>query len=186
MQNSKTYLGIAAAAFVVVSAILTASQNFVPDVVFKGSSLTGWHKLGEADWRAENGEITGTPKAESGGWLVLDKGYQDVAVLASFRCAAGCKTGVLLRAEKTADGMKGLYVSLTDGDINSYDVVLDAHGKEVSRAKLSAGPGPMIRIASGRSGAGDEHVPGFSKPAPTPAELAAAAAAAAARPPATG
>ena len=38
------------------------------------------------------------------GWLVLDKGIQDVGVFARFRCATGCKTGVLLRAEKTADG----------------------------------------------------------------------------------
>ncbi len=55
-----------------VSVILAGSQNFQPDVVFKGSSLAGWHPLGQAGWRAENGEIIGTPK-EGGGWLVLDK-----------------------------------------------------------------------------------------------------------------
>ena len=26
--------------------MLAASQNFIPDVTFKGSALTGWHKLG--------------------------------------------------------------------------------------------------------------------------------------------
>jgi hypothetical protein len=173
-----------AVACVVASAIWAANRNFVPDVTFQGSSLTGWHKLGEADWTAQNGEITGTPRQESGGWLVLDKGYQDIVMATSFRCASGCRAGVLLRAEKTADGWKGTYVSLTDGDPAAYDLVLDAQGRQVSRNKLSPGPGPMIRIASGRAGAGDEHVPGFSKPAPTPAEMAAAAAAAAAKPPA--
>src|SRR5262245_50143862 len=79
-----------------------SSKNFAPDIVFKGSSLTGWHVLGDADWRAQNGEIVGTPK--SGGWLVFDRTYQDVAFFASFRCAAGCKPGILLRAEKTTDG----------------------------------------------------------------------------------
>src|ERR1700682_4313978 len=101
--SKKSLVAIARTVCVLGSAIFAASQNFLPDVAFKGSSLTGWHKLGQADWRAENGEIIGTPK-ENGGWLVLDKGYQDIAFYASFRCAGGCKTGVLLRAEKTADG----------------------------------------------------------------------------------
>src|ERR1700739_216780 len=98
-----------AAVCVLVSAILAASQNFLPDVVFKGSTLNGWHPLGQADWRAENGEIFGTPKQESGGWLVLDHGYQDIQLTASFQCAGACKAGVLLRAEKTAEGMKGVF-----------------------------------------------------------------------------
>src|SRR3989440_10932439 len=105
MSKPNGYMIAAAALGIAGSAIFAASQNFVPDYVFKGSALTGWHKLGQADWRAENGEIVGVPK-ENGGWLVLDKAYQDVAIAASFRCAPGCKTGVLLRAEKTPDGMK--------------------------------------------------------------------------------
>ena len=42
---------------ILASMIFAASSNFVPDYVFKGSALTGWHKLGAAEWRAENGEI---------------------------------------------------------------------------------------------------------------------------------
>src|SRR5258708_5774369 len=108
MSSKRLYVSLSVAICAVAicaigSAVFAASQNFLPDAVFKGSSLTGWHKLGQADWRAENGEIIGTPK-ESGGWLVLDKGYQDIAFYASFRCAGACQTGVLLRAEKTADG----------------------------------------------------------------------------------
>ena len=145
-----------------------ANPNFVPDFVFKGSALSGWHKLGGADWRAENGEIIGVGK-EGGGWLVMDKSLQDVGIYASFRCSASgaCKAGVLLRAEKSAEGTKGIFVSLADGDVGAYDIVLDVEGKEVSRTKLGAGPGPMIRIASGRFSGGEDLVPGFSKPAPT-------------------
>ena len=69
-----------------------ASRNFVPDLVFTGSTLTGWKPLGDADWRAQNGEIIGVPKG--GGWLVADRAYQDVAFSASFRCAEGCRAGV--------------------------------------------------------------------------------------------
>src|SRR5262245_65802688 len=90
-----------------------AGPSFHPDVTFQGSSLTGWHVLGDAEWNAQNGEITGTPKRPSGGWLVLDRSYQDVGFYASFRCATTCRTGVLLRMETTPDGgMKGIYVSL--------------------------------------------------------------------------
>ena len=33
--------------------------NFKPDGVFKGSALTGWHDVGDADWTAQNGEVVG-------------------------------------------------------------------------------------------------------------------------------
>ena len=175
MSKSNRYVSSRGRACSSGAAIFAASQNFVPDVVFKGIALTGWHKLGASEWRAENGEIIGSP-ARNGGWLVLDKGYQDIAFYASFRCTGACKAGVLLRAEKTADGMKGIFVSLAEGDVAAYDVTLDAQGKELTRTKLGAGPGPMIRMAAARSTSGEEQVPGFSKPAPTRAELAAAAA----------
>jgi len=41
-------------------------SRFVPDVTFKGSSLSGWRVLGQAEWRATNGEIVGTPKPGAG------------------------------------------------------------------------------------------------------------------------
>ena len=99
MSKKRLYISGLAAACALASAILAATRNFVPDVTFQGSALTGWHKLGAADWRAENGQIFGTPTQETGGWLVLDHGYQDVELSASFRCGnASCKAGVLLRA----------------------------------------------------------------------------------------
>jgi hypothetical protein len=120
--------------------------SFVPDWTFSGSALTGWHVIGQAKWTATNGELVGTPTAPDGGWLVLDTSFQDIQVGADVRCAAGCKTGVLLRAEKTPTGMKGIYVSLVDGDVGGYAVTLDAAGKELTREKLRAGGG-MIRFA---------------------------------------
>src|SRR5581483_7692823 len=81
-----------------------------------------------------------------GGWLVLDEAYQDVGFAASFRCAQGCKTGVLFRAEKTSQGMKGVLVSYENGEQHFYRVVLDGQGQEVGREALRRGGGQM-RIA---------------------------------------
>jgi hypothetical protein len=164
---------LTATAVILGSAIFGASPNFVPDYVFKGSSLTGWQKAGASEWRADNGEIVATAN-EAGGWLMFEKPYQDVQIYMSFRCGGACKPGVLLRSDKTPEGTKGVLVSLATGDVAAYDVVLDKDGKEVSRTKLSPGPGPMTRMSGNRPGAAGEAVPGFSKPAQTPAEIAAA------------
>ena len=158
---------------VIVSCVLAWSVHavgptFRPDVIFKGSTLTGWTPLGDVEWKAVNGEITGTPKQPGGGWLVLDKSFQDVAVFSNVTCTGGCKAGVLLRAEKTADGMKGIYVSLTAGDLLSYAVTLDAQGKELARTALQP---------AGRGGGGGG---GGGRAGPPPAAGAAAGAGAAA------
>jgi hypothetical protein len=139
-------MSVCAVVLAMVSALvpLACSQEgpiFPADYKFEGSSLNGWKTLGAAQWQAQNGEIVGTPKQASGGWLVLDKSYANIGVYANMSCTGGCKTGVLLRAQKTANGMKGIYVSLTDGDQASYAVTLDGQGNELSREKLAATPG---------------------------------------------
>ena len=127
---------------------LTATRGtFVPDWTFKGSTLDGWHGLGQADWKAADGVLIGTPKSPDGGWLVLDKSLQDVQFGFEVRCTGGCRTGVLLRAEKTpSGGLKGIFTSLVDEDIAGYAVTLDASGRELTRERLRPGGG-MMRFA---------------------------------------
>jgi hypothetical protein len=132
---------------------LAIGPTFIPDATFKGSALTGWHTLGHAEWKAVDGEITGTPKSPFGGWLLMDRGLQDLGVYASFRCTSGCKTGIIVRAQKTSDGMKGLLVSLTEGEQGLFRITLDAQGQETHREKLRPAAS-MIR---------------FGQPASTPA-----------------
>ena len=114
MPHKRLY-GIAAisAGIMAISTVLLAPMfgddgpTFIPDNTFKGSTLTGWHVLGQADWHAQNGEVTGTVKpGGNGGWLVLDRSYQDVGFFSYFRCTGGCATGILFRAQKTAEGLK--------------------------------------------------------------------------------
>jgi hypothetical protein len=133
------------AAFLTVSVAGTRA-TFVPDWTFKGSTLDGWRVLGAANWRAVDGELVGTPKSPEGGWLVLDKSFQDVEFGADFKCVGACRTGVLLRAEKTPTGMKGIFVSLDEGDIAGYAVTLDPDGKILTRERLRPGGG-LMRVA---------------------------------------
>jgi hypothetical protein len=120
--------------------------SFHPDATLTGSSLIGWHTVGQADWKAENGELIGRPTQAAGGWLMLDKSYQDVGLYTEFRCIGGCETGVLLRIEKTDSGFKGVYVALSDPELPSYAVTLDAQGKITDRTVLPRGGG-LVRIA---------------------------------------
>jgi hypothetical protein len=186
--------GIATASLSLLFAItvFTAGPTFRPDTIFKGNALTGWAPLGSATWRATNGEIVGTPTTPEGGWLVLDKSFQDVAVFTNVTCAAGCKAGVLLRAEKAADGtMKGIYVSLTQGEPGSFAVTLDAQGKETGRTALAAGGrgggGGAAPAAGGRgAGGGREGAGGPGGGAPPAAAPGGAGAGAAGAPAAGG
>jgi Domain of Unknown Function (DUF1080)/FG-GAP-like repeat len=127
-------------------ALFADGPSFHPDATFKGSDLKGWHTLGQAAWRAENGELTGTPKDASGGWLVLDRSYQDIGLSLDFRCTGACQSGVLFRIQKTANGMKGVYVPLNDSDMTISSVTVDSEGRIVERSELRRGGGQM-RIA---------------------------------------
>src|SRR5215469_2482563 len=133
--------------------------SFKPDATVKGSGLAGWRTLGHAEWKIQNGEITGAP-GQDGGWLLLDRSFQDVAVNTLVRCGEGCKSGVLLRAENTPEGMKGIFISLAPGDVAPYRITLDRDGNELTRERLRFGGGqvriapPVDPNAAGRGGRG--------------------------------
>ena len=132
-----------------VASVFATGPTFRADYRFKGTRLTGFTPLGQADWKVENGELVGTPKDAAGGWLLVDgKAFQDAQIYADVKCAGGCKSGFILRAEKTPEGgMKGILMSLTDGDLVPYLVRIDAKGREISRDPLPAPP-------PGRGGSG--------------------------------
>jgi hypothetical protein len=143
--RSYRWLSVMAAATAIMVLEIRASgpPDFLPDGVFKGSTLAGWHAVGQADWKAVNGEIVGTPKPGGpGGWLVMDKSFQDLQFFANFKCTGDCATGLLFRAQKTPEGgLKGVFVSLKEDDLVSYNVVLDGQGREISRERLAAPAG---------------------------------------------
>jgi hypothetical protein len=124
-----------------------ANKNFVPDWTFKGSSLGTWRTLGDADWRAENGEIVGTPRTAAGGWLILDQPLQDVEFASTYRCTGGCRAGLMVRSQSATDGIRGVYVALPDGQnpAATFALNLDSQGREVKREPLKTAGG-MVRL----------------------------------------
>ena len=145
-----------ALAGVLLATLGVGAQNppdFQADGRFTGSSLNGWRTVGPATWKAENGELVGRATDSAGGWLLMDKPLQDVQFFANLKCAGPCKAGVLLRGEKQADGgLRGIYVSFSDGDIVQYRVTLDAQGKETGRSRI--GPAPAAGSAAATTAAG--------------------------------
>ena len=126
---------------VMVLALDATPPDFKPDATFSGSSLAGWRTVGQAEWKAANGQIVGRPTAEAGGWLLMNTPLQDLQFYARVRCEAKCKPGVLLRAEATDDGgLKGIYASFTDGDFVSYRVSVNAQGQETARERIGEPP----------------------------------------------
>ncbi len=135
---------VAAAGILSLAPLFGVAPSFRPDATVKGSDLSAWRTLGLAVWKAQNGEITGTASpGGKAGWLVLNHSYQDVALNTMFRCPEGCKAGILLRAEKTPQGMKGIFISLGAGEVAAYRITIDAEGQELTRDRLRFGGGQM-------------------------------------------
>ena len=135
-----------------------ANKNFVPDWTFQGSTLEASRMLGNSVWRAESGEIVGTPKTPEGGWLILDKPLQDVQFASTFRCTGGCRAGVMLRVQSTPEGIQGVYVALPadENPAAAFALKLDPQGRELQRQPLNRGFGTVRFIAppseNGRGG----------------------------------
>lgn len=130
----------------VVGVAVSAHRNFRPDGTFEGSTLTGWTAVGGAEWTAATGVITARA-GTTGGWLLLNESWQDVQFGASFRCTGDCRVGVIVRAEKTARGWKGVYAELPTGPMAAaaFAIELDEGGRETTRRPL--GPaGGTVRI----------------------------------------
>jgi 3-keto-disaccharide hydrolase/VCBS repeat protein/FG-GAP repeat protein len=124
----------------------TRPATFVPDWTFKGSALTGTEQIGQATWRADNGEIIATPTTAEGGWLLISAGYQDVQLAGSYRCAAACNVGVMVRSEKTAAGIKGILKTLAGGPPEAAAVTVDSQGRIGGREPITRPGGAMLRI----------------------------------------
>ena len=147
-RNALVLIGATVAAMVL--ALHAADPpDFRPDGTFTGSSLKGWQVGGDADWKAQDGQLIGRSTSAAGGWLIMSTPLQDLQFYANVRCEAKCSPGVLLRAERSPDGgLKGIYISFADGDFASYRVTLTARGQETSRERIGNPPTGNAAVAA--------------------------------------
>jgi len=123
--------------------------SFQPDYTFNGSSLGNWQSLGDVDWRAQNGEIIGSIKGTNGGLLILDHSFQDIGVHTAFKSSLDNEAGIVMRLEKTDDGLKGTLVSIKDGEVVFNSITFDKNGKELQRVELPPPTGyPLVRLVT--------------------------------------
>jgi hypothetical protein len=125
-----------------------ARWNFIPDWTFKGTDIKkDWTLIGQATWKAVDGELIGTPTSPDGGWLVLNKGLQDFQFGADLKCDGACKAGLLVRARKQTDGtLSGIFIPYGESETGLFTVTIDPSGRETARAPLEGtGIGSMVR-----------------------------------------
>ena len=83
-----TLLAASAGAIIAVgsaAAQQSPAPDFIPDYTFQGSQLADWEPVGQADWQAADGVITGTADAGEG-LLAFDQSFQNAALFTRFRC----------------------------------------------------------------------------------------------------
>ena len=141
---------VVAIAALSVAVLEGARWNFIPDWTFKGNDIKkDWTVIGQATWKAVDGELIGTPTSPEGGWLVLNKGLEDFQLGADLKCVGGCKAGLLVRARKQPDGsMSGLFIPYGEAETGLFKTTIDASGRETARTPLEGtGIGNMVRYA---------------------------------------
>jgi hypothetical protein len=132
---------LAAGVLLVIASLVTGqsannTRHSAEQAVFNGKTLAGWHTIGGADWKVENGNIVGTVRNGAEGWLVLDTVYGNAELSLSFDCN-NCQPGVLIRSEKSGSGTSGVYLPLSGNDVAILSrVALDASGKITSSTPL--------------------------------------------------
>lgn len=65
-----------------------------PVKLFNGKDISGWHAMGESQWKVISGILT---SPHSGANLVTDKTFTDFKLHIEFRCPKGSNSGVYLR-----------------------------------------------------------------------------------------
>src|SRR5688572_5024674 len=83
----------------------------------------------------------------------------------SFQCAAGCQAGLVLRLEKTANGFKGVFVSISETP-GAFAVTLDAQGRLRTKEPLERGGGTVRALAPPQPQAAPAAAPRAGGPGP--------------------
>jgi hypothetical protein len=95
--------------------------------LFDGKTLTGWHPVGDGEWKVEDGAIVGrADKTKLYGLLVSDRMFKDFTVRFKFKCLSGDSgfyIRTLIKEPEKAHGLQvqvGLAGSGVGGIYESY------------------------------------------------------------------
>ena len=133
----RKYFAIAATAAMLLFLSSFAIHAGLPQTpVFDGTSLAGWHALGGADWRVDNGDLVGTVRNGAGGWLVLDSVYGPSTLTIGFECK-NCEPSLMIRSGKVGDRTSGVEIALSGAEVGSmFRITLDSQGKMLDRKPM--------------------------------------------------
>ena len=92
------------AMMVVACTLLVAQEKFkLPGndwiSLFNGTDLTGWTKIGNESWIAENGTIHGQGLTKAYGYLETEKDYKDFQLSLRFKCVGDGNSGVFFHTK---------------------------------------------------------------------------------------
>lgn len=145
-------------AVVALVALSARSNDRRDSAIFDGTSLSGWHTKGSAQWRVENGSIVGIiPDSGGAGALVLDAGHEDFKFSFQFK-SENAQPSVLLRDAPVAwsrnshphtpDAQtRGILVPLTGPEAGRlYLVTYNPDGAELSRKLLPKPVGEHVPV----------------------------------------
>ena len=100
--------------------------------LFDGSSLNGWKRVGDGNWRVEGGAIVADGKGKDNGFLVTPQPYTDFEIRVEFWSSPDANSGIFVRCADPT----------TITDENCYEAnIFD------TRPEQKYGTGAIVKVA---------------------------------------
>jgi len=118
------------AAVFACAAAIAADKDAAWKPLFDGKTLTGWHPVGDGEWKVEDGAIVGrADKAKLYGLLVSDRTFKDFTVRFKFKCLSGDSGFYIRTLIKEPEKAHGLQVQVgrTDSGVGG---IYESYGRK--------------------------------------------------------
>ena len=97
------------------------------------NGLENWRRIGDANWRADNGMIVADASRDGDGYLVTKESYQDVRIRAEFWVDEAANSGVFVRCTEPTN-----ITPMSSYEVNIFD----------TRPDPTYGTGAIVGIAA--------------------------------------
>ena len=99
--------------------------------LFNGTDFTGWNKVGNEDWRVDEGVIVGRAASKAYGYLETNRDYKDFELHLRFKCVGTGNSGVYFHTRfkpGTVDVSQGAQFEI-DCTVNRHTAGIYGFGK---------------------------------------------------------